>query len=58
MENDVIYNEPDPMNPLCDVWTFKGADRWYFTREEAEKAYNELIHFDPKPTDLWHAKKQ
>lgn len=47
MKNDVFYNEPDPMNPLCDVWTFKGADRWYFTREEAEKAYNETNQLNP-----------
>lgn len=43
MESEVIYSMPDPMNPLCDVWTFKGANQWYWTKEDAEKAYNESV---------------
>lgn len=35
----MIWCETDPMNPLCDIWTFKGSDRWYWTREEAEEAF-------------------
>lgn len=38
MEDYNVYCEPDPMNPQCSVWTFKGANKWYFTKEEAEKA--------------------
>jgi len=39
---DEIYCDADPMNPLCDIWTFKGAKQWYWTREEAEEAYREF----------------
>jgi len=38
-----IYCDVDPMNPLCDIWTFKGAKQWYWTREEAQEAYKDYI---------------
>lgn len=44
---DEIYCDADPMNPLCDIWTFKGANQWYITREEAEEAYREFQRQKP-----------
>jgi hypothetical protein len=51
LNGDVFYCESDPMNPLCIVWTFKGADRWYWTRDEAERAYKKQTIITHGTTD-------
>ena len=44
---DPFFCEGDPMNPLADLWSFVGSKVWYFTLEEAQKAYEEYRKQQP-----------
>ena len=43
MKDDNIIVDTDPMNPLCFIYTFKEANKWYYNKKEAEEDYKKYI---------------